>query len=238
MKKTNNVNEKHWDRMSVNYSDNWKTKAKQYISQRELQFIKKNLPKKQHLRFLDVGVGHGRIVDFLSKLDYNFIHGIDISDDMLYYCKRKFTSKSIRFIKSDISKSDIPFSNKYDVITSIRSLKYNSNWKEIILKCTTKLNPGGVYIFDMPNKYSINILGHYKIKFYRSSFNEISSFLNNNGLIIIQSTSFSRLPDILYDLSSNHYYVNLLILLERFINYIIGDITFGRILYFAVTKHE
>jgi len=70
--------------------------------------IKKILKNNNFYRFLDLGCGSGRVINFFNKNFYNknFI-GIEYFLDQYEYCKKSFQNqKNIKIIQADFTKSD------------------------------------------------------------------------------------------------------------------------------------
>ncbi|MDP3758691.1 MAG: hypothetical protein Q8Q86_03150, partial [Candidatus Daviesbacteria bacterium] len=55
--------QKHWEQIGHSYNAFWKSKAKQELSKKELDFINKHLKKTKSQYILDIGVGSGRIIE-------------------------------------------------------------------------------------------------------------------------------------------------------------------------------
>jgi len=70
--------------------------------------IKKNLKNNDFSKFLDLGCGSGRVIDFFNKnfLDKNII-GIEYFTEQYTYCKKIFKEKkNIKIIQADFTKSN------------------------------------------------------------------------------------------------------------------------------------
>ena len=154
----------HWNQIGESYAVEWNQNGRQYVSDQELRFLKnsiaKHITKKEHfLKALDLGSGTGRILSILENSEtIDAITGVDFSEEMLLYCKKRFrNSKKVKnLIRSDIAKR-LPFANEaFNIITSIRAIKYNANWKDILKECNRVLKKDGILIFEMPNINSIN----------------------------------------------------------------------------------
>ena len=120
-------NKSHWNELGDKYPRAWEKEAKQWMSQRELNFISKYF-EEEDMAALDIGVGNGRILDHHLRCGYaSKIYGIDISEEMVRICQNRFrdSEKVISIAVCDISRKEIPFNIKFDFITSIRMLKYN-----------------------------------------------------------------------------------------------------------------
>ncbi len=234
-----NQNKKHWDEMGETYGNVWKNKSKQYMHSREMTFINNFLNKKEVRRGLDIGVGSGRILEnYLANSEVAELYGIDISDEMVKFCKEKFkeNNRIQKMAVCDFSKENIPFEVKFDFISAIRVLKYNKNWKEMVKKITDILNDGGVAVFTMPNKYSLNIFGTYSIPYYRTSKKELANLCKQSGLKILDLQSFTRIPDVIYNFSNNKLYSDCVVLMEKALSLLFGKVFFGRMFFIAVKK--
>lgn len=231
-----------WKKLNINYVKTWSSYARFRMAKREFSFISKYLKISQPLKILDIGVGTGRILEHLikSSSSHSKIYGIDYEQKMVEFCQKKFRNyKKIQDIKlCDISKKSFVFNNKFDFITAIRVLKYNKNWPDIIKRIKKILEKNGIFIFTMPNSISINRFVKHKIPIYRSSATELKTIMLKNNYKLLEISSFSKLPDICYDncLRNNYLYVNLLIIAERVLEFFLGKVFLGRILFIAGKK--
>lgn len=237
----NVLNKNHWDNLNIKYDENWKSVARQIMSRREKDLINKYLDKNIAKKILDIGVGTGRILEnmVVKSDDDSEIFGLDISEEMVNVCKKKFIGQSkIKEIKiCDVANEEITFNSEFDFITAIRVLKYNKNWREAIIKITNKLVHGGLVIFTMSNLNSINRFFKWRISIYRTTKKELFNIFDKNDLEILEITSFSKIPDYFYLLSNNNYYVKVLIWIEEVLEIIIGKTLFGRC-FFVVAKRN
>ena len=205
----------------------------------ELGFINMFLTLKKPKNALDIGIGNGRILsNYLQNTRNCLIFGIDIAAEMVNICKKRFLNNPsiVKLATCNFSKEAAPFNQTFDFITSIRVIKYNKNWPEMIKRISNSLNRGGIAVFDMPNKYSLNVFGRYSIPFYRTSKKELEAICKNNGLEILNIQSFTRIPDVFYMLSNDSMYSRLIIYIEKLLGYILGNTLLGRIIFIAVKK--
>ena len=83
-------NKSHWNELGDKYPRAWEKEAKQWMSQRELNFISDYF-RKENMVVLDIGSGNGRILDYHLKCGHaKKIYGIDISEEMVKICKKRF----------------------------------------------------------------------------------------------------------------------------------------------------
>ncbi|MCR4329296.1 MAG: class I SAM-dependent methyltransferase [Candidatus Roizmanbacteria bacterium] len=239
------INENYWDKYNKGYGKTWNVKTRALLSKKELGFIQKYIPDLQRATILDVGVGTGRILNFLinkSKKDAS-IYGIDVSQKMVDYCKTIFGKqkkiKEIKRISLSKKKGYIFNGVKFSLISAIRVLKYNADWKQYIHTFKNNLDRNGVMIFTMPNRESLNKFAHYTIPFYKSDYKEIQSVLDTNNLELLDIQTFTRIPDIFYELphlKNTNWYATLINSTERLLKSIFGAHRFGRILFIAARR--
>lgn len=231
--------QKHWEKIGKSYSKFWKSKAKQEISKKELNFINKYLQKNKGEYILDIGVGSGRIIEnFLSNSKVKEIYGIDWAGSMVDFCRNKFRNdKKVKdILVCNISEENLPFDRKFDFISAIRVLKYNKNWLQIIGKIVSHLNKDGIFVFTIPNKNAILRFTTPETAIYTANKGEIVKLIEAESGEILKITTFTKLPDFFYDLSDNKLYVKAILFFEESLRKILGDIFLGRAFFVAVRK--
>jgi ubiquinone/menaquinone biosynthesis C-methylase UbiE len=238
------LNREHWNVLNKNYSNVWVKPAKRFLSQKELSFICSYIKSYSPKNILDIGVGNGRILEnHLEQSKANEIYGVDIAEEMVEVCRTKFKKESrIKGIEvCNIAREKIPFDKKFDLISSIRVLKYNQNWPQILEKIYNQLQKGGVCIFTMPNNHSVSAL--YKDKFsahnlpiYYTNPSKLEHILKKLGFKVLEIRGLSKLPNFLYDLNSASLYVKTLMLSERALEVLFGRRLLGRELFIACEK--
>lgn len=233
-------NKQHWNELGSSYSKAWFSKAKQFMAAREKGFIQKYFKKTTGNSVLDMGVGNGRIIDAILEVasPETKIDGLDISEKMIEVCTKKFANEARvnRLQLCDVSSSSICYDGPYSFITSIRVLKYNKNWQEMIKKTYAVLNKGGIYVFTIPNANSLNYFSNYYIKDYKTTYRELVAFLERTGFKVMEIRTFTRIPDVFYDMSSNKIYVWVLTRTEVLLDFLFGPRLFGRKFFVAVQK--
>ena len=153
-------------------------------------------------------------------------------------CQNKFTNqfKIVQLKTCDLSVQGLPFKVKFDLVTSIRVLKYNANWKKMIKRVFDSLNPGGVFIFTMPNKLSVSGLSGDTFSdnnspIIYSNILELKKVTSDTGFSGFEVLAFSKLPNFLYHMSNNRFFVKLLLSTETVLEKILGQSLFGRELF-------
>ena len=109
--------------------------------------IKKTLKNNNFYRFLDLGCGSGRVINFFNKNFYNknFI-GIEYFSDQYEYCKKNFQNQNnIKIIQADFTRSDF---FQYDAdcyflnnpfVSNTQYFASKPNIKSILLKKNSEL---------------------------------------------------------------------------------------------------
>lgn len=238
-------NKKYWDNWNIKYSQVWLPLGRQEMSKRETNFISSKLSRNRDLKILDIGIGNGRILDVLNQQSSSGsrIYGLDISTKMIKICKSRFknTPKISHLKVCDLSTEKIPFNTNFDFVTMIRVLKYNPSWRIMIKKIYDQLNRGGVFIFTMPNTQSISVFSGDKFSeknspIIYSTISEIKKICFKSGFTNVEIVSFSKLPNFLYHITDNRYFVNTLMSMEIFLESLLGRSLFGRELFVVCTK--
>lgn len=233
----NRQDQKHWEKIGKSYTAFWKSKAKQELNKKELVFINKYLNETKSQYLLDIGVGVGRIIEnYLANFKVKEIYGIDWASSMVNFCRYKFKNeKRVRkIVVCNISKERFPFEKRFDFISAIRVLKYNKNWQEIVGKSIKSLNSGGIFLFTMPNRNSFLRFTKPETSIYSTTKKELEKVIQEQNGEVVQITSFMKLPDVLYDISDNKFYVSMLLQFEKFLKKILGDTLLSRIFFIAV----
>jgi len=239
------INKNYWNDWGINYSQVWQNKAKQVLSNKELNFINKYINLQSPQKILDIGVGNGRILENIiaNSKEGAEIYGVDISENMINICRQKFKEEVTvkRLEVCDVSQKDICFDDKFDLITVIRVLKYNRNWVEILDRIYKKLNKGGTCIFSMPNNHSIaglkkDIFSQNKIAINYTNKKQLNTILSSMKYKSFEAVGFSKIPNIFYDFSNNNIYVTLLLWGEKFLEKIFGKSLFARYLFIICKK--
>lgn len=213
------------------------------IADFERKFIENNVrsicsKKKESLKILDVGCGPGRIADIVLTEENNLkYYGIDISQEMVNSVEDRFKGSQY-FMNArvcDVSEK-IPFElNYFDVVISIRVLKYNVNWKDIIKNVNRVLKKGGYFIFTMLNKHSLNYFSKGEIPIYKTTISEITEILQKNGFNNIKIEDSSKLSDLFYSTTNNKILIKFYCYIEKLLSIIFKQ-KYSRLLYIVCRK--
>ncbi|MDD4353349.1 MAG: class I SAM-dependent methyltransferase [Candidatus Nanoarchaeia archaeon] len=233
-----------WNEIGENYNKNWEREPEKRLSKLELNFIILQLKEKNPKKILDMGCGTGRILHCLfknSKANAK-IYGLDYAQKMVDFCKRSFyptgtRSKIKAIFQCDFSNEELPKNLTFDFISAIRVLKYNKNWREIIPKIKNTLNPDGVFVFTMPNKVSASFFSNYGIQDCLTTRSEVKKLLIDQGLLLENTCSFSRLPRTFYTFFNGSItYAKLILFIEKILGIFLGKTLFGKELFFVTRK--
>lgn len=237
--------QEHWNEVNIGYSAAWAHKARQELSKKELDFIAGYIINGALKRLLDIGIGNGRVLDAIirNSLTYAAVYGIDIAEEMIAICKRKFENEDkVKELKvCNISLEDLSIDGRFDFITAIRVLKYSENWPDIIAKIYQKLNSGGLFIFTMPNNYSISGLykekySKHKLPMYYTDRKRLLTIAEAAGFQVLDIRGFARLPEKFYFLSDRNLYVSSLFSFEKILEFCLGKSFLSRVLFVVCTK--
>lgn len=243
----NRTTAKYFDKWGKDYSNAWRSLARQRLSGFETGLVRqaielalKDSDSKQ-IRTLDVGVGTGRITEVF--LDYNVEHhGIDVSSVMVERCQEKFKdSKKIRRLEVYDVVNPLPEDwGKFDVVSAIRVLPYTPQWRKALKNVYRALKPDGIFVFNFPNKYSSiivpKIVRRSKDRSYASSYGELRQTLSEIGFSKIEITGFARLLDVFYARCGGQISADILLGLEKFLRIVFGPTILARMLYCTCRK--
>jgi len=227
--------EAYYDILGGKYVESYKSLGMKKISENEINFVLKNIPKKPKINILEIGVGPGRISREVAEMDVNFF-GIDISKKMVNECRKNIKKlKSVKIFQHDASKK-LPFKDEtFDVVYSIRVLKYVDNFDEVLSEINRTLKRNGILIFSIPNKNSLNIFNIFsKVSYTRVTLKQLLKIIEKKGFYIIEIKGGPKFPDLLYKIN-NKLLLNLILIFERFIDFFFKTLG-SRIFFISIKK--
>jgi SAM-dependent methyltransferase len=155
-----------------------------------------------------------------------------MSPAMLSICRKKF--KGVKFVRHDISKH-FPFPDgHFNVVYGLRTVKYSPNYPRTLKEVHRILKPGGIFIFDMPNLWSLTGIPRYSFHMSRVSESGLKSQLSRSGFVDVDIEYGPKLPDSFY--SAEFVHPGMLRLGERALNAIFSKAKFGRTFYVCARK--
>ncbi len=130
---------------------------------------------------LDLGCGTGKMTRFLAKEGYDMI-GVDVSQEMLGIAAEKESEgKPILYLNQDMREFEL-YGTVRAVVSVCDALNYLTEQEDLlsVFKLVNNyLDPGGIFIFDMNNRYEKFQETHYQ-KGY--DLKEIRALLEMAGL--------------------------------------------------------
>lgn len=229
----------HWEQLGGSYEEGWQPPAKQLLSRRELDFVGRHLTDADRAAALDVGIGNGRILEFLlSNTSDTVFYGIDFAQSMVDVCRSRFIDdpRVAELRLCDINRDQVPFDLQFDFISAVRVLKYSPTWADGLATLIGRLTPGGTLVFSMPNRLSINRFSRpYSVPWYTTTPAELQERCRALGAPIVEMSGFPRLPYLAYNRAQGRL-LTALQATERALAVVCGPTLFGRELFVAVRK--
>jgi len=193
-----------------------------YLSKIETNFVLENCPIKKRDRILDIGIGTGRCSSLLANQGAE-IYGVDISDKMIKKAKLRL-GESLIDIQTKNVQEGIPYpSNNFNIVLSIRSLKYMSEWKFVIKEISRVLKSNGLFILEISNKCSISFLGKKDANYLLFDLKEVTNTLKKEGFSIKHLKGGSKLPFFFYLKVNRNLLLNLLIFIENVLRFFLSS---------------
>ena len=139
---------------------------------------------------LDIACGSGYGADFLSKEGARRIIGIDISNETINYCKKKYSHDNISFLIGNVENIPIK-NNEIDVIISMETIEHVDEKAQLsfISEISRIMKNDGVFIVSTPNSlvYPKGNPFHVKemnptefISTLQKKFNKVNIFYQDN----------------------------------------------------------
>ena len=128
-----------------------------YIVQRRVEILKCiNGFMDNEKTLLDIGCGNGASLLLINNY-FSSCHGVDISETSLIQLETKIINGKSENITWSLEDIDINFCDwkTFDRIISFEVLEHVVNDQKLLKKMYTKLNPGGVMVITIPNKWWI-----------------------------------------------------------------------------------
>ena len=217
---------------SVNYDEKWKTQwgparmcygPSFYHRKRLIQ----NIFKKYSLEgdIVEVGCGDGSLLSHFYRSSNN-LHGYDISEEAIELAKLKF-GDTASFSVGDITKPDLLFEKKFDVVLCSEVLEHIENDRLVVKRLYNLLKPGGHLIITVPHlkKYWSHLDtsdGHVR----RYEKDALEDTLNDMGFVVYENFDWG------YPLF--HLYYERILKRER--KNIMGDVSRKPVLKYFLSK--
>jgi SAM-dependent methyltransferase len=235
------ANKAHWESVGASYRAEWELPGKRVLSERELAFVARHLTESGvgAGAALDVGTGNGRILDrLLATAPDVELYGIDVAAAMLAVCQARFQDEPrVKELRAcDISQDPVPFDRRFGFVSAIRVLKYSPTWPESVARLTDSLEPGGRFVFSMPNRVSANRLSRdYAVPWFQTSRRDLMALCERLGLRILEIAGFVRLPYLAYRRAGDGLPLKMLVGTENGLERLLGPTFLTRELFVAAT---
>lgn len=182
------VFEKEADSYQKEFFEN--TLGAKHVDRIEKEIVKKylsTLNKNSNLKVLDIGPGGGRwsqlMLDYLPKSE---VYACDLSVGMVENLKEKFKGRS-RFNALVGDMQSLPFKDNYfDLVLSIRAIKYAQNQKKVFEEVHRVLKPNAKGIMELPYlNFVYRIVRRFRV------FGRVSEYANR--IIILDERSVKHI---------------------------------------------
>lgn len=129
-------------------------------------FLTEYAELKNSMSILDIGCGNGQFYEFIKKHYTCGYYGIDLSENQIKNCKKKYNQNIFECVDMHLFKTD----QKFDVCYLIESIGYSNNIFLLAKNIHSLLNSGGKVIIKFPYK---NIIDHEKHLEVEELFNSV-----------------------------------------------------------------
>lgn len=127
----------------------------EYIISLVKKYANRKSKNEEHkLTLMDFGSSFGHLIELANNLGIHAM-GVEINEDLITSCKKKGLS---------VYKNITELPEKVDAVTSIDSLYYVPNPKDVLLEMKNSLKPYGIFVARITNR---NLYAKLKAKFMR-----------------------------------------------------------------------
>lgn len=148
---------RHFDEFSGFYNEALDGSAGlRHLARAELRAVRDLVAEEGAGNVLDLGSGTGRISAAFTEWGHN-VTSTDASDAMLEILQERFSEEPVKARMGD----PLPFADaSFDVVVSIRVLKYVKNWEFALREMRRVCRPGGVVVIEWTNRRSAARFGY------------------------------------------------------------------------------
>jgi len=146
--------------------------------------------------FLDIGFGDDNLIK-LFKNDFE-VFGLDISEYAVKEIQKKYKKENFKIC--DISKEEIPFKEKFDVICAINTIEHLSNLNDVFKKIYKATKKGGLFVIYLPTKSNLLSKFQYKVLYdvkehtFRPSNKDLKKMIQKSRFRLIKEYSGNFFP--------------------------------------------
>ena len=202
---------------SYNQKAFYDSKGLDYLSHIEIDFIKKCAdPKKIH-DLLEIGFGTGRNLELFKNKHIN-LYGVDISEKMIKETEKIFKGEEI-YLKHLNAEDGLPYKDSFfDLILCIRVIKYMEKWPFVIREISRTLKEEGFAILEIPNLFSIHLLGLPWANYFLFFIPIFIKELTKNRLQVIKIQKGATFPFYIYKKIGNRKILKIITFIDKILN--------------------
>jgi SAM-dependent methyltransferase len=133
--------------------------------QQTARFVAQHIPDRvsdAKPRYLDIGSGYGGSLVAFSKLGFE-VQGIDINDQLIGLANANLQDHNLTDCNHKMSILEDGLAERlgtFDVITLLAVIEHVADVPQTLYNAVRLLNPGGILMLDIPNKYSLTFVAH------------------------------------------------------------------------------
>jgi hypothetical protein len=115
-------------------------------------------------------------------------------------------------------------------------LKYSQNWASVVERLTSRLAPGGAFIFSLSNSRSLNRFSRpYAVSTHHTTVKQLVELCAAIGVDVVEISGSTKLPYSLYTRLAGDRPARVLTSAEQVLDSLLGSSTLARELFVAVT---
>lgn len=136
----------------------------------------------------DLGIGVGKLIPYLNKnKNVTKIIGIDNNEEMLKYALKRDSNKSLKIIKSELTKIDYKIINNLDSLILTNVLYANSNPIKLLKNISEKTNDNNrIIISDMSRDVKSKELLEYMLEEFKED-KDLEKYIKMNFILVQDS---------------------------------------------------
>jgi ubiquinone/menaquinone biosynthesis C-methylase UbiE len=198
----------HFDEFSGFYNEALDGSAGlRYLARTELEAVHTLVRHEQTGSVLDLGSGTGRISAAFTEWGYD-VTSTDASESMLEILGERFGKEPVQAKMGEA----LPFDDaSFDVVVSIRVLKYVKNWEFALSEMRRVCRPGGVVVIEWTNRRSAARFGYSSAPVTLVTQDEVDAVLGTR----YGAVSGSRTPHVVWRSAKNETAARMLGVAER-----------------------
>lgn len=190
----------HFDEFAGHYNDvAFSGAGMRELARRDSALVAAAIANSDSGTACDIGVGTGRIVEQLLDAAFDVI-GFDVSAEMREQTMQRFPQVSVHAgafpgpLAAD--------TGAFQLVTSLRVIKYVAQWQSAISEMARIAEPGGVVCFDLLNNRSLARFGYPNGLVHGVTFQDARDAIEAAGLTIVDVHNGVHLPDPVWRLSA------------------------------------